>query len=186
MADAQDYAEHVQRAAMRRCVDTNQWQEFDEFCAAGWLGVAQALARLEDRTEHEIDRYIAICVDGAVRDHVRRWSKYRQDRTTPIPSWVTYVDEWHASDTPSPETRCIQREDYERLLGRLRPRHAWIIDRLLDGAELADVGMLLGVTASRICQLKKEALHALSAAPSARRARRAPPARVARTPRVAA
>lgn len=113
-------------------------------------------------------------IEGAVLDHAHHLSgAYRlrageERHYPPIP--LSIEDLANQLRGPTPHGRTKARHVVERLLGVLSPREREVLRLLyVEDLALAEVGKQLGITESRVCQIRVEALGKMRGAAQGRR-----------------
>jgi len=172
--------ECLARLILRR---SGQWEMFDDLVAAGMAGLFDAWRNYDPSKLRVMDFWRAYAVHrvrGAMYDELRAMDHVKRDGRRAIaaggeqavPAWClvrkTRVDDLEeiACDGSAEaqlldgESRDLLWEAVGRLPGRLRDVVTWYYR---DGDTLRAIGGRLGLTESRVCQIKNEALGDLRA-----------------------
>ena len=136
------------------------------------MALVEALAGLEPCAQEHMVRMIQARVRHRMIDAIRRMSPYARDeiqarRDSPVPrhTRVCSLDEIASegtleipSDRPSPETVVASAQIW-RVVDELPPRERQaLLLREVEGYSGPEVGARMGVTESRVCQLRNQAI----------------------------
>lgn len=158
---------------MRRYPRLNGY--FEEILSDALYGTAQALAHYDPSLGVPFGAYASARARGEVMDGIRRRSPLSrwdvahgatrdtapQAALTPVPleDWTVLIP---AQREPSEYERGDDRDQISRLLATLSPKQAQVLrEHDLAGRYLRDIAADLGVTESRVCQIRTEALKKL-------------------------
>lgn len=152
---------------------------YEDLVAAGKLGLLQAL--MSDPGANVA--YLSIRIRGAILDALRAadWSPRR--RSTDRPEDAVHVVTMAPSDLPhvaAPDTleRRSEARDFVRLTEVLSKRERKVIRWILDGLLIKEIASKLGVSSTRVLQVRDRAVERMKEqyrAPRRRRKRRSAP-----------
>jgi RNA polymerase sigma factor (sigma-70 family) len=162
----------VVRLAVRQAGGRGDSDLVDELVGSGMVGLWQAHQRY-DESQGGFWKFAYLRVEGAMRD-VQRLSdtlsrevrgKVKRGEVSPSLMLAFPVELDEAADVPSdhdPEEISSSSEEVRCILGRLCGRELEVLLRtLVAGESLEEVSIDLGVTPSRVCQVKHKLLRRL-------------------------
>lgn len=128
--------------------------EADELVSAGTVGLVQAAETYREDLG-AFSTHAGPRIRGAILDHLRSWYGRRFS-----PEFVALPPNLPSGEDF--EAEVLDRVDAERRLARLSPAQRLIAERYyLRGEYLEEIGASLGVSGSRVCQIKGDALAAM-------------------------
>lgn len=139
----------------------------DDLVQEGATGLLQARRRFQEDQGFAFATLGGIRARGAMADAVHRasWGFIRRDHR-PLRLLVDLKGDWPCDDPGY--ARVEDRCDLARALRLLGGQERWVIEQYyFGGRELDDLGRELGVTGSRVCQVKRRALRRLREAMAA-------------------
>lgn len=141
----------IARCASRAYLGRSPGLTRDDMLQEGRLAIwlAAREGRIPDDPEHR-RRYVQRRALGAMRDANRR--DWRQQ-----PIEACELGDNHAPDTAGPEARLQMRELIGLLMRRASPRVCRCIELLAEGCDDAEVAAAMGVSPTRVSQLRKQA-----------------------------
>ena len=145
---------HAQRLRRR----LPPWLLYEDIVAAGTMGLFKALANDANATKD----YLSTRIRGEMTDELRRqdWSPRRvSKRASTDAIHVETTDDMtvHAKSVSMDEH--VESMDLRRALAILPARERMVIESIyLDGTRGDDIGLRLGVTPARVCQIRDRAV----------------------------
>ncbi len=157
--------------------------DYEEFESAAYLGLVEAASRYDPAKNDNFERWADTRIRGAIYDYLRLQSRLPKDerakrkedpdraRTGPV-FHTLRMDIDALDNVPGPATNplmLLAQRDVHTLLEQLSPRHQRVLsmyhfERCTDD----QIGALLGITGTRVCQIRGELYKRLRDALSAR------------------
>lgn len=151
--------------------------EYGEFMTSGYIGLMRAAERFDPDKDVRFRQYAQYRIDGAIRDQVRsettgrtndtksggspRWHMW--NRTRSLDSMLGDKDDWaHKSDFLCTETvdEIEQRDAFRNLLRGLSRQEQLILTLYyVEGMNFREIGRVMRLSESRICQIHKQLLN---------------------------
>jgi RNA polymerase sigma factor FliA len=135
----------------------------EELAGNGMLGLLRAADRYEPGRGLQFATYASHVITGAMLDELRRSTRYHRSTKTPQPlpqsldapvfdgEATTVGDLLPGGDSPEDHVDAL---DIEVALGCLLPRERAVVHMYFwEGRSQDEIGKVLGVTGSRVCQL---------------------------------
>lgn len=128
-------------------------------------GMVRVLAKIDgyDESLGKFSMWANFNLRAGMIDAIRKWAHRRDDSAGPTPAMcaVGELEAVLAGEILSP---AIDATSAWSLLDDLRPRHKQVMQAYYrDGLSMLEIGTMLGVSESRICQIHKAALAKLRA-----------------------
>ncbi|KKL07885.1 hypothetical protein LCGC14_2581520 [marine sediment metagenome] len=150
--DATEHLRLVYHIANKVAVRWEWLVEHDDLVGWGMLGLVKASKRWTPDRGCTFATYATYRIRGQMMDAVEKELRMTRRRGS-MPDMELFSDKRARADA------VLARDEVESLLGSLSPRNASIMTMIyLDGLTLRETAKLMGLTESRICQIRKAAI----------------------------
>lgn len=132
----------------------------DDLVGAGGVAVTQALQSYDPGRGMSWSSWAYMNIRREMIDEIRRFEFWRRYDEPLLPQ--------HDPQSERSDMEILaSRELVEQILRPLRPRERYIVWERAQGRSQAEIGEVLGISASRVCQIEREAIRKMKDAPPA-------------------